>query len=480
MAFVPSFRHDVFVSYAHADDEPSAGAARGFVSQLVNDLQIELARKTDKNRLDIWWDAYKLKGNTTVTPEIEAAASQSACIVIVLSSAYLRSDWCARERSRFLSALEGRRDGSVFLVDMDQVPLTERPPAVGDLRGYPFWCRPDAGYAARPLRVDLPSDRPDYINRYTDLANDIANHLRQAGQPLAKASAADACVALAGVTDDLVHRRQEVKTYLEQLGFEVLPARPYARSDPVLHRQQIHEDLARAKAFVQLLGPYPGDTSEYERGLPWFRFEAARSSGVDIPMLQWRDPALDLATVEDDPTRTLLTGPEVRCCGLEEFKQEIASVARRKEKPKPAVSGGLKSVFVNADKEDRPFAREVQEWLLDQGCVVLDLGESADVGDARETWQTYLEECDSLMLVYGSAPSRWVTTQFLQSAKVLAQRDRPPDVLSICVAPSGDRPDKAAALPAYRNMHVVRCESGLNPRELDQFLARLGVCRAAA
>ena len=47
MAFVPVYNHDVFVSYAHIDDEPLFGAQRGWVTTLINNLEIVVRQKLD-------------------------------------------------------------------------------------------------------------------------------------------------------------------------------------------------------------------------------------------------------------------------------------------------------------------------------------------------------------------------------------------------------------------------------------------------
>ena len=61
--------------------------------------------------VDIWWDHYKLAGNTRVTPEIMSAAGDCATIIVVVSPAYLRSEWCGRERNAFMELLEKRQAG---------------------------------------------------------------------------------------------------------------------------------------------------------------------------------------------------------------------------------------------------------------------------------------------------------------------------------------------------------------------------------
>jgi hypothetical protein len=44
MAYVPTYEHDIFVSYAHVDDEPIGGAEEGWVTCLVNNLDSLLAQ----------------------------------------------------------------------------------------------------------------------------------------------------------------------------------------------------------------------------------------------------------------------------------------------------------------------------------------------------------------------------------------------------------------------------------------------------
>ena len=138
MAAVPGYRHDVFVSYAHSDNLPVAGTRTGFVSQLVADLQTEIGRKVRSLSLDVWWDHYSLAGNTKVTPEIMAAAGNSAAIVIVASPAYLRSEWCGRERNAFLEALEraARSSQAVFIVSIESLDQGQFPGELRDFKGY--------------------------------------------------------------------------------------------------------------------------------------------------------------------------------------------------------------------------------------------------------------------------------------------------------------------------------------------------------
>src|SRR5262245_12006746 len=235
MPAVPNVRHDIFVSYAHDDNLPVARTEVGFVSQLVSDLRIEITRKVHR-QLDIWWDHYSLIGGTRVTPEIMQAASCCASIVIVASPAYLRSEWCDRERNAFFQVL-GRRESaapSVFVVTIERLDQRTLPRDLQDFRVYDFFRVLEDGRSTRPLNAELTLDREEYMNRLALLAQHVTDHLQaRIAAPAAAAGASGAsappaasnwpCVLLLDVTDDVATRRNELRSYLEQSGVTVLP-----------------------------------------------------------------------------------------------------------------------------------------------------------------------------------------------------------------------------------------------------------------
>ena len=54
MAYVSQFGDDIFISYAHVDDETVSETGQGWVTETVKCLKMELARKLGRN------DAYSL------------------------------------------------------------------------------------------------------------------------------------------------------------------------------------------------------------------------------------------------------------------------------------------------------------------------------------------------------------------------------------------------------------------------------------
>ena len=108
--------HDVFVSYAHSDDECPKGAEFGWVTTFKEELRKLLRRKIGGQGADIWMD-HLLTSNDRVTDTLMQTVRESRTIVLFMSRGYLRSQWCQAEINRFLEENsahknKGNRTGS--------------------------------------------------------------------------------------------------------------------------------------------------------------------------------------------------------------------------------------------------------------------------------------------------------------------------------------------------------------------------------
>jgi hypothetical protein len=148
MAFISDYEHDVFVSYAHLDNQGETA----WVSTLVRHLDTDLRQRLGTKDLRIWIDE-TLDGNRPLTPEIMRAIQRSATLLVVMSSGYLASEWCAKERNAFLGFVHDCvAAGRIFIVHCRETDRTAIPPEFGDLIGFKFWTQdPEAGGATRPL-----------------------------------------------------------------------------------------------------------------------------------------------------------------------------------------------------------------------------------------------------------------------------------------------------------------------------------------
>lgn len=490
---------DVFVSYAHADNEPLFRAEQGWVSSLVDNLE-RLLRIKGFRDLNIWID-HQLTGNVELTPTLMRLVDSSAIMIMVLSEAYLASGWCQREFTTFVKK-RGTASGRVFVVFADNVQREKLPEDLRDLVGYKFWTPETHGDPER--RLGVPESRQSelgYCNVVLRMASDLAKQLEQhrsnrqpvvslpsvhllpatektTGNGSAGEAAKDSStIFLAEVTDDLDERWWEVKEYLEQQGVAVVPSHSlsYPR-DPREFQKALESDLTRCRLFVQLLSEQAGrkapGTQQSYLGLQY-----QLASAANIPVLQWRRRELDPATVTIAAHQQLLTSTTVQACSITEFKETIVKQVRPKPAPLVQSTGG-QVVFVNVNLQeasDRVFAEQIQQWLEQRNVMVLPPPMESDPAARRASLESYFSLCDGMLLIYGESPPTWVLGQLTEGYKMLTRvtREQALPGLAVCEAPSSD--NKAAIpwrLPRV-TLQRLDCRHGLNEQALDDFLAQL-------
>ena len=103
MGYVPGLAHDVFLSYAHGDNET------GWVTYFETRLRQRLRERLGFTP-EVWRDERKLGGGDSFPDEIKQALSATGIVVSVVSPSYLVSEYCRRERIQFNEALKARSE----------------------------------------------------------------------------------------------------------------------------------------------------------------------------------------------------------------------------------------------------------------------------------------------------------------------------------------------------------------------------------
>jgi hypothetical protein len=468
MAYVLGYDHDVFVSYAHLDDQGEAA----WVTTLVRHLGTEVRQRLGTGDLRIWIDN-ELDGNHPLTSEIMQAIRRSATILLIVSPSYIASEWCVRERNTFLDfARDCVPEGRIFIVRCRDIDPQALPPEFGDLIGFKFWTEDtDAGGVTRPLGLTNVKE-PAYFAGVINLSDKLAQKLKEIRTartpgPASSASPAVEHAFLARSTDDMETREAELVSYLTQAGLGILPETWYREDNEQEFRASLQADLHRCQVFVQLLGRLPGRRARFATGrrFPAIQYDIAKEIGK--PILQWRELADDPATVEDEAHRTLLDA--ARTCGFEEFKRTVVETARRKvQTPRPRAANV--AVFVNADRADLEIARKLSELLAQQGVECYWPITEGSPEKVRQDLEANLKGCDGLVLIYGASEPSWVRDQLRQGRKILGQRDRPLAGLAIYLGPPPEKLELAVALP---ELITLDGRAGVTPQMLDQFIERL-------
>ena len=507
MAFVHGFENDVFISYAHADNEVDA-LGDAWVQQFQQNLRIALKQRLGRgDEIAIYFDARRLQGNHPLD-EILDSVRKSAIFLAVGSPSYVNRQWTRDELAAFVAV----SDDPSRLFALERLPLDpgdRYPDPLHDYFRINFWQR-DQSETDIPLTLTPRLNTTLYYLRLQTIAEQIRGQLvamanRSTKPPASPAHApapfapAPAIVAeapvqqgqapvpaapavadsgprpvlVAQVTEDLEYHRDQVISYLSQFNVPIFPTDVYPQGGADF-REAVKADLGRVKFFVQLLGPTsPRKPRDMPEGYLVAQSELAAQAGVTI--LQWRSPDLVLDTVADPVHRALLAGDKVEAVGLESFKAKVMGLATAPPPPPPTppmadsvtIDG---PIFINANLDDQPLAESVFERArLKKLPLVL----SHPVGTAEEVRQDFernWRECDAVVLIYGSAPQIWVRNQIMLYNKLKRERERPLREFIMLNCPPQQKPPVGIALP---EVEEIDCRGGLSPEILDSVVLEL-------
>jgi hypothetical protein len=449
MAYLPGYKHDVFVSYAHFDNQADSHNAR-WVSQFQADFRNALRQRLGEDP-EVFYDTRSFEAPDHVDVLLENAR-QSAVFMAMSSPSYVARDFTIRELMAFCE----RATGGDRVVTVELLPVEEDKihPLLRGRKRTPFWWK-DRIEQDIPLRL-TPKFNPELYNeRVQILAHQVKKLLADmragtsrpkvgapAVQPLPtqQVQSANRTVLLAQTTDDLYDECERVRAHLEQFDVKVLPDGDLPQGGAQF-AAAFAAELDRCGLFVQLLGVF---ASRKPPDLPQtyaeYQYESAKARGLEI--LQWRRPDLDLAGVShrDKP---LLAGPDVLAVGLEEFKSEILRRCTAEPKPEPQRIGGC-HFFINADRSDKALADQLLKLFEDDknwtAARPLFEGSAKDVMDDLEA---NLLNCGVLLLLYGNAPPAWVRAQLLRYSKLEKQREEPPRLKTVVLGPPAPKSEIA-------------------------------------
>ena len=292
MGFLSSFDEDVFVSYAHTDDDIYAQESLGWVTRLHQDLEQRVRNYLGAD-ISFWRDC-EIRNNDEFTNKIFKRLLKTATFLPVLSPSFLRSEWCGREVDAFagqaainMGVLIDDERSRIFKVEKMPVERSALPLTMQGTKTYRFYepnpTQPSRTRELRPLLGAEYSRR--YFEQMDELAKDIAELLvdmarlklsEVAGERLDRA-----IVYVAETTSDLDERASELRRDLKDRGYLVLPATdlPYRAS---AYRDKVRDCLKQAVLSVHLISAEYGFVPEGEtRSNVWLQHDLATERGDD-------------------------------------------------------------------------------------------------------------------------------------------------------------------------------------------------------
>lgn len=481
MSYASGFDNDLFISYAHIDNQALDESEEGWVSRFHRALEVRL-RQVLGAEAKVWRDA-KLQGNDIFGDTLIDQFPGVALLVSVLSPRYVQSEWCRRELDTFLETKAktgGLRFGdraAVFKVVKTPVPLDQQPELLQAMLGYEFYEVDAASSRPREFRQETgPNKDLRYWDKLEALVYDIADLLKRIRQ-LGGATGGDGgaapardAVYLAPTTTDLGAEHDAIQGELRQRGYPVLPTRPLPQSGPAIE-EAVRADLERAVLSIHLIGGFYGvvpEASEVSVVELQNSIAAERSATAGLPRLIWMPPGLEPGEerqrhfVEQLQTdHELQRGADVLATDLGELKAAIRHVLEgggRVPEHRGPGSGEPPEVYVIYSEEDADPGAQLEDYLFDAGCEVLSPLLDGDPEEIAADHRDSLQRCDAAIVLCAEASDRWLRTQLRQLEDAAAARPRPMGAQAVYLA-----------APETREKTRLRTRKALVIKQLDAF-----------
>jgi len=462
--------NDIFISYAHLDDQSLDEDQKGWISKFHRVLEVKLSQLLGESPR-IWRDQ-KLSGSDVYDDKIVNEFKSAQVMISILSPRYVKSEWCNRELHEFYKAAEGgtgvrigdkSRIIKVVKTPFDADEAVEHLPKLFEaILGFEFFEQDqETGRIVEFDETFGQRAKQNYFSRIYDLASEIAQilkNLRNSGapeqtEPLAKTGRT---IYLAAVTSDIQSGREKLYRELIDRGHHVLPDRPLPTSGAELEAA-IHEMLGEADCSVHLVGQKYGiipedaahSMAKIQNDLATARFQAK----PDFQRFIWMPRPL---ITDDDRQQQFITelqenpsahaGAELMEDSLDNFRDYVVEKLKPQAKPaEPTAAAGLgsdgpPSVYLIFDQKDDESVAPLEDYLFDQGLEVMVPTFDGDEAAIKQAHIEKMIHCDAVLIYYGNADRAWVDMKLMNLMKAPGYgRTKPFVAKTVYLAPPMDR-----------------------------------------
>ncbi len=448
------FSEDLFISYAHIDNQPLTPEQKGWISRFHASLETFLSMKLGTSA-KIWRDD-KLRGNDVFADELVDQLAQTAVLVSVLTPRDIKSEWCTREVREFCERAE--RNGGVVVSNRSRVfkvlktPIDTQeslPSVVRESLGYEFFKLEDD---RTPLEFD-PVYGEELAQDYHKQVNRLAWHISELLEELASEAVAGdngggmhangkASIYLAECSDDRKDARESLEDELQCHGYTVLPDREMPR-DEAEYAATVERLLQRCKLAIHLVGETPGTVPDgpgqtsavalqNELAVQWSKSSA-------LPRVIWLP---DGTHSEQAPHQAFIEalhhdaeaqfGADLITGDLEALKASIHAALKHpgkleRKQPEDAVAADTtRLIYLTCTEKDRKATAPVRRYLHEQGFEVSQPAFEGDAAAVRGVHQQLMTDCDAVVLFYGAGDEAWKRTMDNELRKMPGYRGGKP------------------------------------------------------
>jgi TIR domain len=467
MALIPGYEYDIFISYAHVDNEPFSGQTTGWIKLFYDDLKVILARRFGRpDMLKIWFDERNLDGSVVFDQSIEEGIKKSAIMICLNSQGYLASDYCKLELNTFYKKAQTEKSGlkvadrsRIFNVLLNNIPFKQWPIELSGTAGFPFYYAKepsDLGDPVETLSAEFKTQMQNVRDAVWNLMNDFQKEQTTGPVKQEKKSEEDKdafTIYMGEVADTLRTPRKRIMSELEKKGFKVVTGIP-PPEEAAAHEKATSEALKKAGLAVHLLDEYPGReiAGEINTCYPQKQTELALKWGKS--QMIWVPAETDFAKIEDEKYKLFLEGLEsgkAYSTGYEFVRGAKSTLAKeiidfaeqvKAQQMQKKTEKGKVSVLLDTHFSDQQYAFDLSKTLLENKIQPFINPQEDDPRKNINLMGERLSQVNKLIFLYGSVSKEWVLERMSAALQLIITNNYPIEDFFIYMTPphkdSGD------------------------------------------
>ncbi len=484
---------DIFISYAHIDNEEPPEWVDEFASLLHRKVMVRLG-----SRPRIWRDHLRLSGNDQLEKIIIPAVRKSMVIVSVISPGYVASDWCRKELHAFCEAhppddLSLRGKSRVFkVVKLPPDDLTElgTMPELLDTTGDEFF----SNNGKKDVSLEPSRDAERFKDKVDDVALAIVQILGALLGHDVDLAPSGLTVYLAPSTYDLRAQRESLRNALRLDGHIVLETDPVFTDD---YERRVRSQIEKCDLSIHPIGDNYAmlENSEHlvEAAAYTYAGEHAKTH-PEFLRITWRNSKAPPDERKREFVKQLADDVELEnmqyvVMPLEDLKSYVkecaAAILAQRSETRTAQRANAparrKTVYLAWDPmtdcaPGTPGAvtvAAVRRYLFDQGFDVKKRLSGSDSEKADDVHRRMLRLCDGVLLYQGDADPAWVESMVADLADPAVGRGFGHGGYDACAVLFGPPPSGYKSEYLDHDVPAIPVAGSFDPASLDDFIAAL-------
>jgi hypothetical protein len=501
------YKIDLFISYAHIDNQPVAADKSGWVTRFHASLDTLLSMRLGKT-VRIWRDD-KLQGNDKFDDEIVQQFRQTAVLVSVLTPRYLNSEWCTKEINEFCQHADATggifidQKARVFKIVKTPVPTeTSLPSVIQQILGYEFFTFEEGV----PMELDDVYGEKygqDFHRKVNKLAFEVAELLKTLkdnpqtdippspetpGTAIEEAQDGKPNVYLAECSFDMKETRETLEAELRCLGYKVFPNQLLPREEAE-YNTAVQSLLEQCALSIHLVGNHYGAVADGPSHKSVSVLQNELAAGIckqtGLRRLIW---VADTIAPEQDNQRQFVDsihndaqaqqGADLITGTIEHLKSAINSTLAQIENTRPdrpndadTTNDQESQVYLICAEQDRKSTVPLRKLLKENGFTVSMPAFKGDATEVRRINQQLLSSADVVIVFYGLGEEAWkrsVDTELKKLPGYIAGRPVPTTFTYLAEPHTCDKDD----MVDMEEPNLINGMDGLSEQELADVISK--------